>query len=81
MQVTVKFFSFFRHIAGTDQLSIDLPEGATLAGLLNALREKLDSPSLTNEGVIMMVNHKNASPETILREGDDVLLLPILGGG
>ena len=81
MKVTVKFFSFFRHIAGVDQLSVDLPEGASLAELLNALSEKLGSPSFTNEQVTMMVNHKNAFPGTILMEGDNVLLLPILGGG
>ena len=81
MQVIVKFFSFFRPITGTDRLSVDLVEGATLAELLNLLSEKFDSPSLASHPAIMMVNHKNALPETILREGDDVLLLPLLGGG
>ncbi len=81
MQVTVKFFSFFRHISGADQLSVDLPEGTTLGELLNSLSEKLDSSSLRSERAMMMVNHKNAFPETILREGDDILLLPLFGGG
>ena len=81
MQVTVKFFSFFRHIAGIDQLSVDLPEGSALAELLNALSEKFGSPSFITEKAVIMVNHKNAFPETILKDGDDILLLPLLGGG
>ncbi len=81
MQVTVKFFSFFRPIAGTDQLSIELPEGATLTELLDSLSEKFASPSFRTDAAMIMVNRKNAFPETILKEGDDVLLLPVLGGG
>ena len=82
MQVTVKFFSFFRPIAGTDQLSIDLPDGATLARLMTCLTERFNAPIFSsNEGTIMMVNRKNAFPDTVLKEGDDVLLLPVLGGG
>jgi molybdopterin converting factor small subunit len=30
---------------------------------------------------VMLINRQRASPETILRQGDDVLLLPFLGGG
>jgi molybdopterin converting factor small subunit len=81
MRVSVKFFSFFRQIAGIDQLSLDLQEGADLAELLNVLSKKFDSPSFKDEQVTMMVNHKNAFPGTILRDGDNVLLLPLLGGG
>lgn len=81
MKVTVEFFSYFRQIVGADQLSVDLDDGAAIAGLLNSLSERFDSPALKNDRAVMMVNQKNALLETILKDGDRVLLLPILGGG
>jgi sulfur-carrier protein len=81
MQVTVKFFSFFRPIAGTDQLSIALPDGATLGDLLKSLNQKFATGTFTGQRAMIMVNSRNASPETVLHHGDDVLFLPVLGGG
>jgi molybdopterin converting factor small subunit len=81
MQVTVGFFSFYRHITQMDQLSIDLPEGAALAELLNVLNRRFACLTFTHEQGLMMVNRKNASSETVLKEGDHILLLPMLEGG
>ena len=81
MEVTVKLFAHLRIIAGTDQLRVDLDEGAKVADLLDALSKKLDSPALTDNSASVMIDQKNAGPETILKDGDEVLLLPIIGGG
>lgn len=81
MQVTIGFFSFYRQITGMDNLSVDLPEGASLAELLNFLNRRFECLTFTNERGLMMVNRKNAPTETVLKEGDHILLLPILGGG
>ena len=81
MQVTVNFFSYLRQITGTDQLSIELAEKATVADLLKSLNEKFDGLSIKDERTSIMVNHKNVFPQTILKEGDKVLLLPIMEGG
>ena len=81
MKVTVKFFSHFRQIVGADQLFVDLDGDATIAGLLNSLSERFDNPALKDDRAVLIVNHKTAYPETILKDGDSVLLLPVLGGG
>jgi MoaD family protein len=81
MQVTVKLFSYFRQIAGTDQLAVDVAEGTTAADLLDLLSERLDSTALKDKSASLMVNQRNAAPETTLKDGDEVLLLPIVGGG
>jgi molybdopterin converting factor small subunit len=81
MQVTVKLFAHLRNIAGTDRLRVDLNEGATVAELLDHLSKTIDSPALTDNSISLMVDHKNAVPETTLKDGDEVLLLPIIGGG
>ncbi len=81
MQVTVKFFSFFQPIAGTEQLSIELPDETTLGDLLESLNQRFATGTFTAQKAMVMVNRRNAFPETKLYNGDDVLLLPILGGG
>jgi molybdopterin converting factor small subunit len=81
MQVTVKFFSFFCQIVGTDRLSVDLADGALVSELLDSLCNQFDNPLLKNEQVVILVNQKHASLQTILNENDHVLLLPVLGGG
>ncbi len=81
MQVTVKFFSYLRQITGTDQISVELTEMTTVADLVKRLEEKFDGLSIKDEQTSIMVNHKIVSPHTILKEGDQVLLLPIMEGG
>lgn len=81
MLITVNFFSFFRYIAGRDQLSIELIHGATLVELIKALNEKFRSPAFSDKWTVMVVNQKNVLPETELREGDEVFLYPVLEGG
>jgi sulfur-carrier protein len=81
MKVTVKFFSFLQKIAGQAQLSMDLPEGAVLADLLSSLYKQFDTLASVKHQTVVLVNHQSALPETVLREGDDILLLPFLGGG
>jgi molybdopterin synthase sulfur carrier subunit len=81
MEVTVKLFAHLRNIAGTDQLRVDLDEGATVSDLLDHLSKTIDSPALRDNSASVMIDHKNAERDTILRDGDEVLLLPIIGGG
>ena len=81
MKVSVKFFSYFRQIVGADQLSVDLDGDATMAGLLNLLSERFDNPAFRDDWAVAIVNQTKADPETVLKDGDSVLLLPVLGGG
>ena len=81
MEVSVKLFAHLRNIAGTDQLRVNLDEGATVAELLDHLSKTIDSPALTDNSASVMIDHKNAERQTPLKDRDEVLLLPIIGGG
>ncbi len=81
MQVTVKLFSYHRQMAGTDRLALDLGEGTTVADLLDLLSRKLDSPGLNDHSASVLIDQRNAPPERSLQDGDEVLLIPIVGGG
>jgi molybdopterin converting factor small subunit len=81
MQVTVKLFSFLGQIAGRDRLSVALTEGASVSDLLSSLRDQFDNQLLRNEQIVVLINQKQSSLQSILNENDQVLLLPVLGGG
>ena len=76
MQVTVKLFSFLSQIAGTDRLSVDLVDGASVSDLLSFLSIQFDNPLLKNEQMVVLINQKHASLQTILNENDYVFCFP-----
>jgi molybdopterin converting factor small subunit len=81
MHVILKFFSFFQDLMGVDQMSVDLPEGTTVSDVFDLLSEPIKRLFPDEKQVILMVNDKHASPETILKDGDVLRFLPVLGGG
>jgi molybdopterin converting factor small subunit len=79
--VTVRFVSQLKDLVGTDEASVELPGGATVAALLDALREPFPALFPTVERAVFLVNARSAAPETVLSDGDRVLVLQVLGGG
>ena len=76
MQVTVRLFAQLRERAGTNELSIDLPEGARVKDALEELR------SVTGElPVVMAVNREYANGDSPLAAGDELALIPPVSGG
>jgi molybdopterin synthase catalytic subunit len=85
MKAKVRFFSILREYVGRDELTMDVPEGTSIGGLLNALKEKW--PGLTEferaEGlpILVMLNGNNVDHDSLLKDGDEVALLPPVSGG
>ena len=81
MKITVKFMSQLRVLAGSGEAVVELPEGATVADLFRLLRESFPDIFPVAEHAIVMANHKIVAPEASLQDGDQVMLLQVLGGG
>lgn len=81
MQVTVKLFSFLGQMAGKNRLTVDLIDGASVSDLWSSLNIQFDNKLLQIEQIVILINQKQASFQSILNENDEVLLLPVLGGG
>lgn len=81
MKVHVKLFSFFQQYASVDEVTVEISDGATVNDLLAVLGKKFNQSAFTDQKTLLMINKVNALPQTVLREGDTVHLLPILGGG
>ena len=93
MNVRVRFYGMAYDEVGTRELSVELVEDSTVNDLLSILVERY--PSLTklvydDEGVFreyleVAVNRTDIigldGLETVLNEGDIVLIMPPIGGG
>jgi MoaE-MoaD fusion protein len=82
MTVSVRLFAVLRERAGTNRLELELPDGATVADALAALRA---NPALggvlARMPVQMAVNRDYAQPHTRLAADDELALIPPVSGG
>ena len=84
MQVRVLGFGVMKDWLGASPVQVDLAEGATVAELLENLRTKAAHAYPAGnllQGIAMSVNAEYADQKQILRDGDEVGLLPPVSGG
>ena len=81
MTLFVKFFALSRQAAGTRNAEIRLPEDATAAVLMEILCERFPKLKALTPTLKLAVNWEYADPETILRDGDEVAIIPPVAGG
>ncbi len=79
MNVTILLFASYRNRTGVRQLTVALPQGATVRDA--AKRLEADYPGLSLKGALCAVNEHYVSPDTALQEGDTLALLPPVSGG
>ncbi|MBM4242283.1 MAG: molybdopterin converting factor subunit 1 [Deltaproteobacteria bacterium] len=80
MTVRVRFFASLRERLRTSETARDLPPGATVGDLLQALYR--DFPDLPGSGrVSVAVNAEYVDSRHALSEGDEVALIPPVSGG
>lgn len=95
MKITVHTILGLKQALGQKKTEIDLPEGSALEDLFSLMREKWGEKLFTHlfdpdSGEVLsylriMVNgqtiHFLQGMETLLQEGDEVLILPLISGG
>ncbi len=81
--ITVRFFAMLKKLAGVESTEYDLAAPVTLGELKERLKK--DFPGLRDvlEGrsVLISVNQDFASKDTVVKDGDEVGLLPPFSGG
>ena len=82
MRVRVLSFGILQWCLGKENI-VDVPEGISIAGLLQHLRARPPAgatvPDLRHMGVSVNAEHSQA--DRILHDGDEVALLPPASGG
>lgn len=81
MRVTIKLFARLREVVGAGKLERKLGEGATVGDLLDALQAEYPRLADLTERTITSVNQEFATPDNVLRDGDEVAIFPPVSGG
>ena len=79
MQVRVLFFGVLKDLLSSSGEAVTLPEGATVAHLMEQLRNGGAHPVWS--AMAVAVNREYAAASAVLHEGDEVALLPPVSGG
>ncbi len=79
MQLTIKFFGRLQEAIGDTAVHLDLPDGATVAMLVDQLLAQC--PALAAQSFKVAVNRQMAPLEQVLVVGDEVAALPPFSGG
>jgi MoaE-MoaD fusion protein len=78
--VSVRLFAGLRERAGTDRLEVELPDGATVGELLDALAGTPVGPIGPRQCVVA-INREYADAGQPIAAGDEVALVPPVSGG
>ena len=79
MHVRVLPFGILKDSLGSEASRVELPDGATVAELLDRLSARRPAPEL--RGIAVSINAEYASASDLLHDDDEVGLLPPVSGG
>lgn len=81
MKIKVKFFASFREAVGKPEVDIDLEENTTISELLTLLKQRHPELGPLTEPLVISVNKEYATYDSVLKNGDEVAILPPVSGG
>jgi molybdopterin converting factor subunit 1 len=81
VKIKVLFFASCRDIVDRREMDVDAAEGATASDVLNRLCEAYPRLSDLRGRMALSVNAEYVAPETVLRPGDTLALIPPVSGG
>jgi molybdopterin synthase catalytic subunit len=81
--VTVRLFARFKDLAKKDRLTLSLVEPLPLKRFVDCLAPFLPEvvPLLKEKYALIAVNQEEASEDTLVRDGDEVAIMPPFSGG
>lgn len=80
MLITVRFFASYADELGLTHAELALDDSASVTDLLESIAV-LPGADCLPQNPMVAVNHVYASPNTRLRPGDEVALIPPVAGG
>lgn len=81
MRVTARLFAVVRERAGTGEVVLELPPGATVADAAERLSGMYPAVRDHVRHVAYAVNREYAGAGTVLKDGDELAVIPPVSGG
>ena len=81
--VTVKYFANLKQLAGKDEDQFNIKEGTTLAQLSDLIKQSIPQigDMVREKKVMISLNYDVVSLDTVVKDGDEIALLPPFSGG
>jgi molybdopterin converting factor subunit 1 len=80
MQVTIKAFGITREIVNGREITLEMPEGTTVADLKKILYQRFPRLEALSS-LFIAINAEYAQDEHLLKQGSEVALIPPVSGG
>jgi molybdopterin converting factor subunit 1 len=81
MRVRVLFFGVLKDLAGKASDTLDLPDGASVRDAVARYEAQIPRLKESLASLALAVNQQYAGPDTSLKDGDELALLPPVSGG
>jgi molybdopterin converting factor subunit 1 len=81
--ITVKYFANLKQMAGKDEDQFDINEGTTLEQLSELIGQNVPQlgTMVREKKVMISVNYDMVPMDTVVKDGDEIALLPPFSGG
>lgn len=81
--VTVKYFANLKQMAGKDEDQFDINEGTTLEQLSELIGQSVPQlgDMVREKKVMISLNYDVVPLDTVVKDGDEIALLPPFSGG
>lgn len=81
MRLRVRLFATYREIVGAKDVGWTAEPGTTLGEFLDSFLRRHPRLAAHRDTMLLAVNQAFADPSTVLKEGDEIALLPPVSGG
>ncbi len=81
MQVKVRYFGMTKEIAGRDHEVVELGDGLSAGDLFVLLQQRFPKLDAFRGSIALAVNLEYSDGKTVLRDNDEVALIPPVSGG
>jgi molybdopterin synthase sulfur carrier subunit len=81
VNVHVRLFARYRELAGSGSLELDVPPNSTALDVFNRVAERFPEMQPMRGSTLMAIDAEFVRPETEMREGEELVLMPPVSGG
>jgi MoaD family protein len=81
MNIRVQFYSHLRDLTGASELSIDLPDKATVGDLLTKIYEKVPTLRSRDKSILIGAGVEFVDRNYELKPGEEISIMPPVQGG
>lgn len=81
--ITIRFFAMLKGKVGKEEVKLPIPGPITLEELRGIIKKEFPmiAEHIEKRSIMVSVNQEFATGSTIIRDGDEVALLPPFSGG